>query len=123
MFLKIKVHSKNQSVTFVPKLDIRLISVLKNVVRKSVYCVVAFSISRLNAQYFLVVPRFRRFVQSVGAKIHGGWSRAAPQKSIALIARSRYGDNRFRGQFFEDRENTEFKQLRVSAAGREPVFG
>jgi hypothetical protein len=61
----------------------------------------------------------RRFVQSVGAKIHGGWSRAAPQKSIALIARSRYGDNRFRGQFFEDRENTEFKQLLLRNTGND----
>jgi hypothetical protein len=61
----------------------------------------------------------RRFVQSVGAKIHGGWSRAAPQKSIALIARSRYGDNRFRGQFFEDREHTEFKQLLLRNTGND----
>jgi hypothetical protein len=61
----------------------------------------------------------RRFVQSVGAKIHGGWSRAAPQKSIALIARSRYGDNRFRGRFFEDRENTEFKQLLLRNTGND----
>lgn len=61
----------------------------------------------------------RRFVQSAGAKIHGGWSRAAPQKSIALIARSRYGDNRFRGQFFEDRENNEFKQLLLRNTGND----
>ncbi len=61
----------------------------------------------------------RRFVQSAGAKIHGGWSRAAHQKSIALIARSRYGENRFRGSFFEDRENMEFKQLLLRNTGND----
>ncbi|MDG1892734.1 MAG: CotH kinase family protein [Verrucomicrobiota bacterium] len=61
----------------------------------------------------------RWFRQTVGAKIHGAWSRANPQKSLALVARSSYGDNRFRGTIFEDRQQKTFKQLLLRNGGND----
>jgi len=40
---------------------------------------------------------------SVGIRIHGGWSRANPRKSIRIYSRSRYGTgDRLEYPFFED---------------------
>jgi len=61
----------------------------------------------------------RTHQQTAGAKIHGGWSRASDQKSVALIARSRYGDNRFDGRFFDPDEEISVKQLLLRNAGND----
>ena len=39
-----------------------------------------------------------------GARIHGGFSRSFPMKSLRLYARSDYGSNRFYYEFFPDQE-------------------
>ena len=59
--------------------------------------------------------------QNAGLKVHGGWSRAAPQKSLALIARSRYGDNRFRLPIFSEKPIGEFKQWLLRNSGNDWV--
>jgi hypothetical protein len=59
--------------------------------------------------------------QNAGLKVHGGWSRAAPQKSLALIARSRYGDNRFRYPVFSEKPIGEFKQWLLRNSGNDWV--
>ncbi|MDB4798293.1 CotH kinase family protein [Verrucomicrobia bacterium] len=59
--------------------------------------------------------------QNAGLKVHGGWSRAAPQKSLALIARNRYGDNRFRYPVFSEKPIGEFKQWLLRNSGNDWV--
>ncbi len=57
--------------------------------------------------------------QAAGIKIHGGWSRAAPQKSFGLIARQRYGDSRFRLPVFSSKDVAENKQWLLRNAGND----
>lgn len=49
--------------------------------------------------------------QLVGYRIHGGWSRANPQKSLRVYARSDYGDSKLRYPFFEKVEQETYKRL------------
>ena len=42
-----------------------------------------------------------------------------PQKSFRLKARSEYGDSRFRGKLFTNRDTTEFKSLTLRASGQD----
>lgn len=53
----------------------------------------------------------------VGVKIFGGWSRARPQKPLAIFARGKYGYNEINYQLFPDRPIHTFKAflLRNSA--------
>lgn len=52
-----------------------------------------------------------------GTKIHGGWSRARPQKSMSFFARNRYGYPSIEYQLFPDRDFTSYQAflLRNSA--------
>ena len=61
--------------------------------------------------------------QEAGIKIHGGWSRALPQKSFALIARDRYGSDRFRSNYlFPDKPISSYKQLLLRNGGNDWSF-
>lgn len=53
----------------------------------------------------------------VGLRLFGGMSRLFPQKSMALVARSRYGDNRFRHPFFGKNGLKKFKYLVLRNSG------
>ncbi len=53
----------------------------------------------------------------MGFRLFGGMSRLFPQKSIALVARSRYGDNRFRYPFFGKNGLKKFKYLVLRNSG------
>ncbi|MBK9013462.1 MAG: CotH kinase family protein [Saprospiraceae bacterium] len=53
----------------------------------------------------------------VGFRLFGGMSRLFPQKSMALVARSRYGDNRFRYPFFRKNGLKKFKYLVLRNSG------
>lgn len=53
----------------------------------------------------------------VGFRLFGGMSRLFPQKSIALVARSRYGDNRFRHPIFGKNGLKKFKYLVLRNSG------
>ncbi|MGK0390693.1 MAG: hypothetical protein ACI94Y_003453 [Maribacter sp.] len=52
-----------------------------------------------------------------GFRLFGGMSRTFPQKSIAVVSRLRYGDKRFKHQFFEGTKLRKFKYLIFRNAG------
>lgn len=53
-----------------------------------------------------------RIQQNIDMRIHGGTSRAAPQKSLRIIAKNKYGINSFNYAFFKDKSTiTSFKTL------------
>ncbi len=52
-----------------------------------------------------------------GLRLFGGMSRLFPQKSLAIVARKRYGQSRFRHEFFGPDEPDEFKFLVLRNSG------
>lgn len=59
------------------------------------------------------------YQQEMGIRIHGGWSRVHPMKSLRLYARSDYGENRFRHQMFPDEPYTVFNRLILRNSGND----
>ena len=59
------------------------------------------------------------FNQGFGLRIHGGWSRAHPMKSLRLYARNRYGMSSFDHPFFPDRSDSSFKRLILRNTGND----
>ncbi len=57
--------------------------------------------------------------QDIGVRIHGGWSRAFPHKSLRLYSRSEYGESRFRYRFFENLELDDFNRLILRGSGQD----
>lgn len=57
--------------------------------------------------------------QTVGLRIHGGWTRAAENKSLRVYARNRYGDNAFKHQFFKTKDIQEFKTILLRNSGND----
>jgi hypothetical protein len=57
--------------------------------------------------------------QLVGARIHGGCSRMFSVKSLALMARKRYGDNSLDYPFFHSKGSGEFKSLVLRNSGND----
>ncbi len=57
--------------------------------------------------------------QQAGVKISGNWSRARPQKSLALYARSKYGNGDFDYKFFHDRVNDSFESINLRNSGND----
>jgi len=57
--------------------------------------------------------------QDIGIMIHGGTSRALPQKSLRLIAHGGYGESSLAHQFFPQLELGEFKYLVLRNAGND----
>lgn len=57
------------------------------------------------------------FSQDAGMSIFGGYSRMLPQKSIAIIARKKYGKNRFKYPIFSERKNKKYKSFIVRNSG------
>lgn len=57
------------------------------------------------------------FNQPVGVRIFGGYSKAMPQKSLALFARKKYSDNRMRHKIFPDQNLKKYKNLVLRNAG------
>lgn len=49
--------------------------------------------------------------QNIGLRIHGGWSRALPNKSLRLYGRNLYGESTINYKFFEDQDDDAFKRL------------
>lgn len=60
-----------------------------------------------------------RISQQCGLKIFGESTRRQPDKSMKLIARSRYGKKRFNYQFFPNDTLQEFKQLVIRTSGND----
>lgn len=55
--------------------------------------------------------------QGCGVRIFGGYSKAMPQKSLALFARDKYGDNRFRYPVFPNNDLKKYKNIVIRNAG------
>ena len=62
------------------------------------------------------------FSQDCGIRIHGGWSAKMPQKSLRLIARDIYGDNRFSHQIFPGMEDDSFKDFVLRNSGNDFIY-
>lgn len=57
------------------------------------------------------------FNQLAGVRVFGGWSKSLPQKSLTVIARSKYGLNRFDYPIFEERPMNEYKTFILRNSG------
>jgi hypothetical protein len=57
--------------------------------------------------------------QNLGIRLHGGWSRAEPMKSLRLYARSVYGEGRFNHRIFPDLPYTEYNRLMMRNSGND----
>ncbi len=62
------------------------------------------------------------FSQDVGVKIHGGWSRNQPQKSIAIHARRRYGNEAIYYPLFPDKTITRYKGFILRNSGNDWTY-
>ena len=62
-----------------------------------------------------------QFDQDFGMKIHGGWSRSQPQKSLRILAKGRYGNSTLDYQLFPDKEIYSFKRFIIRTSGNETV--
>jgi hypothetical protein len=57
--------------------------------------------------------------QEIGIKIFGAWSRAHPQKSLALFARQEYGKGSFDYKVFKDKPINKFESLVLRNGGND----
>ncbi|MGV6860758.1 MAG: CotH kinase family protein [Putridiphycobacter sp.] len=57
------------------------------------------------------------FNQLAGMSIFGGFSRALPQKSLAIIARGRYGEKKFDYPIFKNRKHKKYKSFILRNSG------
>ncbi|MBR4235708.1 MAG: lamin tail domain-containing protein [Clostridia bacterium] len=57
--------------------------------------------------------------QGCGVKLHGQYSRTEKQKSVKIIARSKYGLNRFYGKLFPNRDYTEYQSFLLRQSGQD----
>ncbi len=57
--------------------------------------------------------------QSIGFRIHGGWSRAASLKSLRIYARNEYGDSHLNYPFFSDEPYDAYKRLILRNSGND----
>jgi hypothetical protein len=61
----------------------------------------------------------RALAQGAGARMHGGFTRQAPQKALRITARDEYGANRFAYRFFTSKSQGEFKSIVLRASGQD----
>ena len=61
----------------------------------------------------------RQLNQDIGIKIYGAWSRARPQKSLALFARKEYGKGAFDYKVFKDKPISKFEALVLRNSGND----
>ncbi|MDI6400534.1 CotH kinase family protein [Balneolaceae bacterium ANBcel3] len=57
--------------------------------------------------------------QNMGIRIHGGWSRGEPQKSLRLYARNMYGESRFNHQMFPELPYASFNRVMLRNSGND----
>lgn len=57
----------------------------------------------------------------LGIRLHGGGSRALPQKSLRLYARNEYGHNSFDAPFFGDAQGSSFRRLILRNSGQDSI--
>ncbi|MGY3715200.1 leucine-rich repeat domain-containing protein [Sutcliffiella cohnii] len=73
---------------------------------------------KVNFEYYLP-DGTRELSQVVGTRIHGGWSRNAPMKTLRLYARDEYGTNLMYYDFFNDPANMSHKRLLLRNSGND----
>lgn len=59
------------------------------------------------------------FGQNLGVRIHGGGSRALPQKSLRLYARNRYGESHIQHNIFPNQPFDSYKRLILRNSGQD----
>lgn len=59
------------------------------------------------------------FAQGCGIKMHGQYARALPVKAFKVIARSKYGNNRFEYPIFSHRDYEEYQSFLLRASGQD----
>ena len=57
--------------------------------------------------------------QECGIKLHGQYSRKEAQQAFKVIARSKYGDNRFDASIFSKRDYTEYQSFLLRSSGQD----
>lgn len=57
--------------------------------------------------------------QDAGVRIHGGWSRSFPNKSLRLYARNQYGESSFNFPVFNDQPYQSYKRLILRVSGND----
>ena len=62
------------------------------------------------------------FSQDVGVKLHGGWSRNQPQKSLAVRARRRYGNEAIHYPLFPDKPLSRYKGFVLRNSGNDWTY-
>lgn len=72
----------------------------------------------VHLEYF-EVDGSRVVAQGAGVRIHGGYTRRFPRKSLRLYARSEYGTSRFSHRFFGSKKQARFKRLIVRNGGND----
>jgi hypothetical protein len=65
------------------------------------------------------VSGIKQIDQDIGIKIFGSWSRAFPQKSLALFARKEYGKGSFDYKVFKDKPIEKFEALVLRNGGND----
>ncbi|MDD2598298.1 MAG: CotH kinase family protein [Kiritimatiellae bacterium] len=59
------------------------------------------------------------FTQTLGIRNHGGWSRAAAQKTLRVYARSAYGKSALEAQLFPSQSDSRFKRFLLRNSGND----
>ncbi len=78
-----------------------------------------FTESTAHFEYFEQNSTTAAVSQEIGVRLHGGWSRAHPLKSLRLYARARYGESHFNYAFFPDNELDKFRRLILRNSGND----
>ncbi len=72
-----------------------------------------------HAHWEFFEPQGGGFHLEGGAKIHGGWSRAQPQKALRMVARDAYGESEVDYPLYAENGFTEYKRLILRNCGND----
>jgi hypothetical protein len=72
--------------------------------------------------FFEPEQSFPALSQDIGFRIHGGWSRAYPMKSLRIYARGRYGPSELSHPFFPDQDYSSYRRILLRNSGNEWSF-
>lgn len=73
-------------------------------------------------EMFEAQPYTSALHQDIGLRIHGGWSRALPRKSLRLYARSPYGIDTFDYPVFGPQNGSGFSRLILRNSGQDELY-
>jgi len=61
----------------------------------------------------------RGYATTIGLKIFGGWTRGYNQKSLAIMAKNKYGGDEMNYKFLDNKDLTSYKNLVLRTAGQD----